>query len=89
MSLEKQCGISDAKTSYSELIDQSSRWSGFLKQCKLGKGDIVALVSENSPTYVPIFLGTIAIGAALSPINNNLTPGLLFYVLFYQIHFPI
>ena len=69
------CSETGYQISYSELIDQSLRWGGFLKQNGFQKGDVITVVLENCPQFAPLFLGTVAIGAILSPINSRLMPG--------------
>lgn len=44
----------------------------FLKRFKLAKGDCVALLMENKPEYIGIWIGLSKIGVISALINTNL-----------------
>lgn len=77
---------------YEMLYDRASRWANFLfRICKIKKGDRVAILSNNSVTYLDIFFAAAKIGAIIVPVPGgiscermgdiiaNASPKLLFY----------
>ena len=69
----KECSVTGEKQTYASLRDNIARWSGFLQKIGVSQGDTVAIISPNSIEYPSIFMGTIAIGAIISPFNPNYT----------------
>lgn len=59
--------------SFSELSDQAHRAASVLQSWGLGKGDRVAIMSYNTPSFPVAFYGALVAGASAVPINHKLT----------------
>ena len=57
------------------LINQTQRFAGGLAERGLGKGDVVALMSGNSPEFAVIFHGSAWAGCTLTTANPSYTAG--------------
>lgn len=56
--------------SFAEALDLAARSAGRLSAAGVGQGDRVALICENRPEFIEIFLGAAWLGAILVPINT-------------------
>ncbi|RXG57446.1 hypothetical protein Avbf_06775, partial [Armadillidium vulgare] len=63
-----ECSESGETYTYSELLDQIKKWSGFLKSLDLDHQDSVTIISPNCLQYVPILFGTISLGIPALPL---------------------
>ncbi len=57
------------KISYKELHELANRFATALSELGVKKGDRVALLLLNSPQYIIAYLGTLAIGAVVTPVS--------------------
>jgi long-chain acyl-CoA synthetase len=71
----------DRATSYAELEGLVRRTAGALASLGVGKGDRVAVLLGNIPEFVTVLHGALRIGAVVSPLNVQLTPEELGYIL--------
>ncbi|MDE7426577.1 MAG: AMP-binding protein [Muribaculaceae bacterium] len=62
---------SDETMTYGELGRRIARLHLFYKTIGLKKGDKVALMGKNTPTWISIFMGTITYGATIVPVLNE------------------
>ncbi|MBM3647069.1 MAG: ATP-dependent acyl-CoA ligase [Alphaproteobacteria bacterium] len=56
--------------SFAEAVDLAARSAGRFAAAGIERGDRVALMCENRPEFIEIFLGTAWLGASLVPINT-------------------
>ncbi|WP_147154393.1 ATP-dependent acyl-CoA ligase [Reyranella soli] len=56
--------------SFAEAPELAARSAGRLRAAGVGQGDRVALICENRPEFIEIFLGAAWLGAILVPINT-------------------
>ena len=56
--------------SFAEVPELAARSAGRLRAAGVGQGDRVALICENRPEFIEIFLGAAWLGAILVPINT-------------------
>src|SRR5215831_1180394 len=56
--------------SFTEALDLAARSAGRLRAAGLGAGDRIALMCENRPEFIELFLGVAWLGASLVPINT-------------------
>ena len=59
---------------YARLYELSLKFANLLKQEGLAKGELIAILLENSPFWPAIYFGIIGIGATAVPIDPKLTP---------------
>lgn len=59
--------------SYARLNARANRLAGFLQGAGVGRGDVVAVLSRNSPDYIAAWFACLKIGAALSSLNFTFT----------------
>jgi acyl-CoA synthetase (AMP-forming)/AMP-acid ligase II len=52
-------GISGREYSYNEIAETVLRFSSGLQRLGFAKGDVLAIVSPNSPEYAVLYLGTL------------------------------
>jgi fatty-acyl-CoA synthase len=67
--------------SYRQLADGADRVSALLQQRGVGRGDRVALMSENSPEFLQVLFGTVQLGAVFVPVNTRLVGPEIAHVL--------
>ena len=60
-------------SSYAEIADFASRFAGELHAKGIGKGDRVLLWAPNSAAWVTAFMGCVACGAVVVPIDDIAT----------------
>ena len=58
--------------SYRELAERTNRYARWAIACRVGKGDVVALLMGNCPDYLAIWLGITRIGGTVALLNTNL-----------------
>jgi fatty-acyl-CoA synthase len=73
------CG--DIRLTYAELGDRVKRWAGAMQSLGVGKGDRVAMLSQNCHRMLEAFYGTPLLGAILMPLNFRLVPDDFEYIL--------
>jgi long-chain acyl-CoA synthetase len=67
--------------SYGELLDRIEKLASGLMRLGVGKGDRVALLSENCPEWTMADFSILAVGGVTVPIHTNLSPQQLGYQL--------
>lgn len=67
--------------SYLETRNQAERVAAFLQMKGIGKGDTVAIMSQNTPSFVFTFFGALKAGASVAPINHKLAAPEADYIL--------
>jgi crotonobetaine/carnitine-CoA ligase len=60
----------DKSWSFAEACDLAARSAGRLQAAGIRQGDRVALMCENRPEFIEVFLGAAWLGASLVPINT-------------------
>src|SRR4051794_22611159 len=58
---------------FGQLADGARRVAGGLAERGVGRGDVVALVADNSPDYAVALYGALAAGATVASANPGLT----------------
>jgi fatty-acyl-CoA synthase len=71
----------DENISYSQLHARANRTACWLHEMGVGKGDRVAVVLNNCPEFMEIYLASARIGAIFVPINYRLAAVELDYIL--------
>ena len=71
----------DRAISYAELHDRSTRLAGLLRQQGVGKGDRVAFLGPNHPSFLLTLFACGQLGAVFLPLNTRLAPAELRYQL--------
>lgn len=65
--------LSDAECfTYAQLDAQANRFARWASHAGLRRGDVVALLMENRPDYVAVWLGLTKAGIAVAMLNTNL-----------------
>jgi crotonobetaine/carnitine-CoA ligase len=67
---KKLAQAGDKSWSFAEALDLAARSAGRLHAIGIRQGDRVALICENRPEFIEIFLGAAWLGAILVPINT-------------------
>lgn len=67
--------------SYLEMREQAERVAGVLQNMGIGKGDKVAIMSQNTPTFVFSFYGILKAGGTVVPINHKLAAPEVDYIV--------
>ncbi|RXG69223.1 4-coumarate--CoA ligase-like 7 [Armadillidium vulgare] len=71
-----ECGLSGKKYTYGQTMDSALRWGEAVKKIlPNSKNPTIAFICPNSPDYICLFLGTLAAGGIVSPLNPLYTPG--------------
>jgi len=65
--------VSGATTTYGELVAQIDHVAGALAARGIKPGDVVALHSPNSPSFVAVFHGALRAGATVTTVNSLYT----------------
>ncbi|MBW2459186.1 MAG: long-chain-acyl-CoA synthetase [Deltaproteobacteria bacterium] len=73
--------MGDEQLSWSELDRQTSRIAHVLASLGVQKGDVVALVGTNSPSYLAITFAISRVGAVAALVNHHLEGGPLAHAL--------
>lgn len=66
------CGTT--RRTYAQIDDRTNRLGHAMQTLGIGKGDRVAILSDNSVEYMELFFGAAKIGAVTVPINTRLSP---------------
>ncbi len=61
------------RVTYGELLEQSKRIAGWLRERGIQKGDRVAILAKNDPQFFPLMGGIACVGAIMVPINFRLS----------------
>lgn len=72
---------SGARLSYAELDDRSIRLANVLRAAGLGKGDVVALLTDNSIHAYEVYWAAVRSGMYLTAVNSHLTGPEVSYIL--------
>lgn len=67
--------------SYAQLNDRASQVANGLRGWGIGKGDRVAVLDKNDPSFFEIWCGAMKIGAVVVPVNWRLAPPEIAYVV--------
>ncbi|MBV8187791.1 MAG: AMP-binding protein, partial [Alphaproteobacteria bacterium] len=71
----------EKRWTFSEALDLAARSAGRLQSAGIRAGDRVALICENRPEFIEVFLGAAWLGAVLVPINTASRGGQLRHIL--------
>lgn len=66
--------IDDQELTYGELADRIDRLANALRRWGVGRGDRVAYLGENHPSFVETFFAAGTLGAVFVPLNTRLAP---------------
>ena len=66
---------------YGELDDNSAAFAAALHARGLRKGDVVALLSDNTPECFEVFWGVMRSGLYITPVNRNLSADEVAYIV--------
>ena len=66
-------GMTGREFSYNELDEMTAKFSSGLKRLGFQEGDVLAIVSPNSPHYPVVMFGTLAMGGIVSTCNPTYT----------------
>ncbi|RKT87668.1 fatty-acyl-CoA synthase [Saccharopolyspora antimicrobica] len=66
---------------YRELDERSLRLANLLRSAGLGKGDVIALLSDNSPQAFEIYWAALRSGMYLCAVNSHLQPAEVAYIV--------
>jgi fatty-acyl-CoA synthase len=66
---------------YNELYENSNRIANSLIEMGINKGDVVSVISLNSPEYIELIFAVTKIGAVINPINVMLSPQDIAYII--------
>ncbi|KAB7500137.1 4-coumarate--CoA ligase 2 [Armadillidium nasatum] len=70
-----ECGLSGKKYTFGQTMDSALRWGEAVKKIlPNSKNPTIAFICPNSPDFVCLFLGTLAAGGIVSPLNPLYTP---------------
>jgi fatty-acyl-CoA synthase len=73
------CG--DLRLTYAQFGERVRRWANAMRALGVGKGDRVAVLSQNCHRMLEAFFGTPLAGAILMPLNFRSVPGDFEYIL--------
>ncbi|MGB5813158.1 MAG: long-chain-acyl-CoA synthetase [Polyangiales bacterium] len=65
--------LDDERLTWSDLDQTTSRIAHVLSEAGVRRGDVVALIAENTPFYIASVLGITRVGGIAALINTNLT----------------
>ena len=69
------------RVSYRELADNAERAAALLTRDGIGRGDRVAYLGENQPSFVETLFGCVMVGAVFVPLNTRLAAPELGFIL--------
>lgn len=69
------------RISYAQLNDRASQVANGLRAWGIGKGDRIAVLDKNDPSFFEIWCGAMKLGAVLVPVNWRLAPPEVAYVV--------
>lgn len=64
--------MDDERLTWSDFADRTSRYAHALSRAGVRRGDVVALLGHNSPSYLAVMLGIARIGATAALVNSRL-----------------
>ena len=64
--------MGDEQLTWAEVDERVSRIAAVLAEDGVGRGDVVVLLGDNSPSYLCVLFGISRLGATASLINNHL-----------------
>eukprot|EP00833_Pecoramyces_ruminatium_P014911 jgi/Orpsp1_1/1188943/evm.model.d7180000068412.1 len=64
--------FNEMKISFGELEEKSNSLANYLRECGIGRNDIIPLISDRSPYYIIGILGISKAGGAFLPIDEQL-----------------
>jgi fatty-acyl-CoA synthase len=73
--------VGDAPVTYAQLAERIRRLANGLGELGVAKGDRVAWVGPNHPSFLEALFAAGLVGAALAPVNHRLEPGVIGAVL--------
>lgn len=73
------CG--DVRLTYRQFGERVNRWANLMSGLGVGKGDRVAILSQNCHRILEAFFGTPLLGSILMPLNFRLVPDDFDYIL--------
>ena len=73
------CG--ELRLTYAQFGERVRRWANAMRGLGVGRGDRVAVLSQNCHRMLEAFFGTPLVGAILMPLNFRLVPGDFEYIL--------
>jgi len=73
--------VDDAPVTYAQLAERIRRLANGLGELGVAKGDRVAWVGPNHPSFLEALFAAGLLGAALAPVNHRLEPGVIGAVL--------
>ena len=73
------CG--DTRLTYGQFGERVNKWANAMKALGIGKGDRVAMLSQNCHRILEAFFGTPLLGSILVPLNFRLVPDDFEYIL--------
>jgi fatty-acyl-CoA synthase len=69
------------RLTYAEFGERVNRWANLMRSLGVGKGDRVALLTQNCHRVLEAFFGTPLLGSILMPMNFRLVPDDFEYIL--------
>ncbi len=66
---------------YRQLLARSNQYARWAQSMGIGKGDTVALMMQNQPEYLAVWMGIIRVGGVCALVNTNLTGSSLAHCL--------
>ena len=70
----------DSRIDYRTFESRIARTAGWLAQCDIGVGDVVAVLMKNSPAFIELAFAASHIGAVFLPINYRLAADEVAYI---------
>ena len=67
--------------SFREIRDTAAKAAGLFQSLGLTKGDRIAIMSQNTPSFVIAFYGALMAGGVVVPVNHKLMPPEVDYIL--------
>ena len=69
------------KVTYGELGERAAHWAALFAARGIGRGDRVAFLGENQPTFVEVLFGAARAGVVFVPVNTRLAAPEVAYIL--------
>ena len=66
---------------YGQLDERANRYAQVLRSQGVGKGDVVAMMSRNSPDYIAVWYASLKLGAPFTGVNFTFKTGEIAYQL--------
>jgi len=66
--------IAGKTLTYGELSRDIARLHVLFKQCQIHKGDKIAVIGKNTPSWITVFMATITYGAIIVPVLQEFNP---------------